>query len=443
MGFQCYNDSMKALLQSPLKFPTHVANNDVAKLIWLTRLRWFAIGLFLFLILPAFKFGFLRPEHILFYLFGVCFLFTFNLISAFFFTEKRFTEATNNQRINSFIFCFQFAVDLLILTYLLSFSGGIKNPFIVLFLFNAALGGLLIPGRVAFPFLMLMHSLLASLQVQFTAKSTPTPLITTYILITHFLVLAFWLVMRNLGSYLEKRNQAETLASLTLERQDRLRSIGALAAGFSHEFASPLNTAKIRLQRMMRFMSSHPEISEELKQEMYEALSAIEDCEGILHQMNSSQLDSRDYQIKKIVVAELLMDVIDSWKEEHEDALLDIQILDRSHDSIPPVNFAQVVLNLLDNAYEAAPSKPIDVKFEFSQGQFKLSIQDQGAGVPRLVLEKQYEPFITTKPHGTGLGLYVSQLFANSLGGQLQIQNLSSPQGARVEIVWPQQKDRE
>lgn len=432
---------MKHLLKSPLRFPSHIINNEVAKLIWITRLRWFALGLFIALLLPAFKFGFLQRGHILFYLFGICLLFAFNLVSLFLFTEKFFLESQSDKRINSFIFCLQFAFDLFILTYLLWFSGGIKNPFIVLFLLNTALGGLLIPGRVAFPLLLLTHSLLAALQMKFMAQAPLTAPITIYFLISHFLVLTFWMVMRNLGSYLEKRNQAETLATLTLERQDRLRSLGALTAGFSHEFASPLNTAKIRLQRIMRAAGQIENTSQEFKEEIYEALEAIEDCEGILHQMNSSQLDSRDYQFKKIRVADLLKDVIDSWKEEHPEAQIHTQATEAQYDSLPAVNFAQVVLNLLDNAYEAEPHKPIDVQLDFVDGQFTLSIRDQGPGFSHLVLEKQLEPFITTKTHGTGLGLYVSQLFANSLGGQLKIKNLNAPTGALVKIIWPQQKE--
>ncbi|NJL24497.1 MAG: hypothetical protein HC902_04570 [Calothrix sp. SM1_5_4] len=69
----------------------------------------------------------------------------------------------------------------------------------------------------------------------------------------------------------------------------------------------------------------------------------------------------------------------------------------------------------------------------------RLSVSDSGPGIPDGVLRRQGEPFVTTKPHGTGLGLYVSELFAHSLGGRLELHNPNSG-GASVTLFWPRRE---
>lgn len=233
--------------------------------------------------------------------------------------------------------------------------------------------------------------------------------------------------------HLERQAKREAQAQIIIERQDRLRAIGALAAGFSHEFASPLNSAKIRLERACR---------EQPTEDITEALEAVKDCETVVHQMNSSQIDSRHFAFREVILADLLKDIVDSWREEHPETSVQFRIEDRSSDLIPPINFAQAVLNLLDNAEEAAPEKEINVTLRCSNERFHLYVSDQGPGFIASVLARFGEPFVTTKAAGTGLGLYVSHLFCQSLGGSLTIRPSKELCGAEVHLEWPRQKER-
>jgi two-component system sensor histidine kinase RegB len=257
-------------------------------------------------------------------------------------------------------------------------------------------------------------------------------LVATFI-VYHLMVLGFWLVMRSLGSYLEKQSERQSQAQIALEKQDRLRSIGALAAGFSHEFASPLNVAKIRLERLKRQLGE--------SEDAVEALQAILVCENVIHQMNSSQMDSRDFQFKTLIVSDLLRDVIESWEEDKPQVRLSLSIQEGLETSLPPVNFSQVVINLLDNAYEANPVGTIAVRLQRQEDEILLSFEDEGPGFHSSVLRQRGEPFVTTKKNGTGLGLYVSELFAQSLAGRLEVRNKST-KGAVVSMSWPIKEDR-
>ena len=406
------------------RFATRDSNAELAKVLWLVKLRWLAVALFFILSIPGLTFSLLDQASMPIYIGIVGVIALFN-----FFTQ---TLLTGNQKpVSPLLICFQLAFDLFALWAILLVSGGFANPFVILFLLNASLGGALIPGRLSWPFLLLTHTLLGSLQFEYIAGhfSFDASLL-AIVLTSHVMVFSFWVVMRSLGGYLEAQHRLQEKARFISERQDRLRALGALAAGFSHEFASPLNTAKIRLERAMRHQPS---------EDIIEALQAIQNCEDVIHQMNASQLDTRDFQNKKLNISGLLNDIVDSWKEGNPSALVDIQIDHPESATIPPLTFAQVMLNLLDNAEHAAPSKLILISLKMIGESHELSVKDEGAGFPDAILTKIGEPFVTNKPEGTGLGLYVSQLFAQSLGGELSVANEGL--GSCVTIRWPMTKE--
>lgn len=410
-------------------FPTRDGVSEKAKLLWLVKLRWVAITLFFALCGPALIHGSLTRSTVPAYMGTLGVLIVFNLISQLIFAESK-------RPIGPVIICFQLAFDLVALSVLLAVSGGFSNPFVIMFLLNASLGAILIPGRLSWPFLLLTHTLLGTLQFQMVLSNRgniDASLIATFI-VYHLMVLGFWLVMRSLGSYLEKQNERQSQAQIALEKQDRLRSIGALAAGFSHEFASPLNVAKIRLERLKRQLGESEDADE--------ALTAILVCQNVIQQMNSSQMDSRDFQFKNLIVSDLLRDVIESWEEDKEGVQLVLAIQDGIETSLLPVNFSQVVINLLDNAYEANPKGAILVRLQKLEDEICLSFEDEGPGFHASVLRQRGEPFVTTKKNGTGLGLYVSELFAQSLAGHLEVKNKAS-HGAVVSMCWPIKEDRQ
>lgn len=411
-----------------LKFPATGANAESRKLRWLVQLRWIAIGLLFLLAAPAIISGYLNGQSAPVYLGLLAMLTIFNLLTYLWVSE-------NQRQVGAVTICFQMAFDLVILTGLLAISGGFNNPFTPLFLLNVSLGAILISGRLSRPFLLLSHTFLAALQLHFVVKNggipLPAAMITTFVAY-HILLLGCWLVMRSLGSHLEKQSELQAQIGLKLEKQDRLRALGSLAAGFSHEFASPLNAARIRLERLAR-QNDHEDVRE--------GLASIHVCQRVIEQMNSSQMDVRDFHFKNIDVSLLLRDVVESWAEMNPEARIQLKIQPAVFGRVPPVNFSQTLLNLLDNAYEASPQTVIEVELRTESSDIHLTIADSGPGFTEHVLRQRGEPFVTTKSDGTGLGLYVSELFAQSLGGSLSLRNRSAdarkPGGAEVILKWP------
>jgi PAS domain S-box-containing protein len=103
----------------------------------------------------------------------------------------------------------------------------------------------------------------------------------------------------------------------------------------------------------------------------------------------------------------------------------------------------QVIHNLLQNAEQAVaeaklPRIVVRTRFE---GGARLVVQDNGTGFPPDILNRAFEPYVTTKTKGTGLGLAIVKKIVEEHSGSIEIRNLD-PAGAEVAIVLPVAKEK-
>ena len=99
----------------------------------------------------------------------------------------------------------------------------------------------------------------------------------------------------------------------------------------------------------------------------------------------------------------------------------------------------QVIHNLLQNAEDAlaeAREPRIVVRSEQVAGGVQVSIIDNGSGFPEKLMQRAFEPYVTTKPKGTGLGLVIVKKIMEEHGGSVDIANVA-PHGARVTLTFP------
>jgi two-component system nitrogen regulation sensor histidine kinase GlnL len=128
---------------------------------------------------------------------------------------------------------------------------------------------------------------------------------------------------------------------------------------------------------------------------------------------------------------------------------------DRFDPSLPPVHgddekLTQVILNLVKNALEAVADRPEpSITLETGVATFRLraatgrtrplarvSIQDNGPGIPESMLARLFTPFSTSKPHGTGLGLAISRRIIDAHGGRMEVRNRSAG-GCEASLYLP------
>ena len=99
----------------------------------------------------------------------------------------------------------------------------------------------------------------------------------------------------------------------------------------------------------------------------------------------------------------------------------------------------QVIHNLLQNAQDALAdtAAPAIVLATVSPGdRVRLTVTDNGCGFPEHMMRRAFEPYVTSKPKGTGLGLVIVKKIVEEHGGKVAISNVA-PHGARVSIELP------
>ena len=110
-----------------------------------------------------------------------------------------------------------------------------------------------------------------------------------------------------------------------------------------------------------------------------------------------------------------------------------------------PARLRQVIHNLLQNAQDAlagVADPVITVRTEIVPGAdagasaVQLSVSDNGGGFSEQVKAHAFEPYVTTKPKGTGLGLPIVKKIVEEHRGMIQIENIQ-PHGARIAITLP------
>jgi two-component system sensor kinase FixL len=92
------------------------------------------------------------------------------------------------------------------------------------------------------------------------------------------------------------------------------------------------------------------------------------------------------------------------------------------------IQIQQVLLNLIRNAIEAMQSSPrrelvIGTHAEPQEGLVEISVCDTGTGIEPEVLERLFQPFVTTKKHGMGVGLSICRTIVESHGGKIWIES--------------------
>src|SRR5438128_822173 len=110
--------------------------------------------------------------------------------------------------------------------------------------------------------------------------------------------------------------------------------------------------------------------------------------------------------------------------------------------SLPAVHadadlICQVVLGLLANAVEAVPAgAEVTLEAQASAGGVEIAVADSGPGVPAELRARVFEPFFTTRPRGTGLGLAVARQIVEAHGGRIEVGERTGG-GARFTLRLP------
>jgi two-component system, LuxR family, sensor kinase FixL len=223
----------------------------------------------------------------------------------------------------------------------------------------------------------------------------------------------------------------------------RVAMLGELSGSLAHELNQPLAAILGNAQAAQRLLARDPPQIQAVTEILADIVTSDRRAGAVIERLRS--------MLRKEDVKHALLDLNQVAEESlrlmHSD-LLDRRVsVDTSFaQNLPPVSgdrvqLQQVMLNLLINGCDAVAGRGRDARLHVSsrvteRGSVAIAISDNGDGIAPQDIERIFEPFVTSKSHGIGLGLAICRSIIEAHGGRLWASNNAS-RGATMEFELP------
>jgi two-component system, LuxR family, sensor kinase FixL len=245
---------------------------------------------------------------------------------------------------------------------------------------------------------------------------------------------AGWLVSGSDVTERQRREEDAVLAQDRITRVARLATMGEMAAGVAHELNQPLTAITTYARACERYLDmTEPDLQaarEAVREIGEEGLRAGSIIQRLRHLVRHDICDRVTANLNELV-AELSV-LFNADAREHETELEICMGGDLPKVEVDAVQIQQVILNLVRNAFESVVAEPRGSRriqiatTRTEEGDVELRVTDNGPGVSTQIAESLFEPFSTTKPNGSGLGLTISRTIVRSHGGTIGLLPLAS-----------------
>ena len=345
----------------------------------------------------------------------------------------------------------QIGIDLIILTALLHYTGGVTNPLVLFYMFHAFIAALVLSVQAAV--LVALCALLLVAGLGFVERMgwiehqslglglldlwTVKPMGFALLLLAYGLTMVFsiYFVATVLRRLRANERQLVRLGR-TLAMSEKLASIGTLAAGVSHEINNPVAVINNKVQILRYRIDDGDE-----RQTLLTELDVIDKHTRRIGQITDGLLTfSREtpFEIRRLDLARLVREAVDLVRVPFRAAEVEIELQQGGSILVQGSSnhLLQVLVNMLLNAKDASSvGGSVQVAWEERGGEARLSIVDHGEGIASAHLAKIFDPFFTTKDvdKGTGLGLAISHGIVERHGGRIEVES-ESGQGAAFHI---------
>jgi two-component system sensor histidine kinase RegB len=337
-------------------------------------------------------------------------------------------------------------LDTLLLTGLLYLTGGPFNPFSFLYLVQIALAAVVLPARWTWTLVFL--SLGCSAFLFLGSEDLPLPRMshTDHMRIhligmwVAFGVAAGFIVyfLLRITRALAMRDAELYAARQVAARQEKLASLATLAAGTAHELATPLSTIALAARELDRELSEGSML-DAARSDAKLIREQVERCRAILDHMS---VRGGEFAAESIMRVDLPAVVNDALSELAARPPIRVVLSETAHAcklDAPPKALALTLQNVLKNAQDASrDGQEVLLTAKLVESSVCIEVRDTGIGMAREVLDRIGEPFFTTKPPGSGMGLgvFVSRAMVERLGGRFSVTSAPA-EGTCVTIVLP------
>jgi PAS domain S-box-containing protein len=236
-------------------------------------------------------------------------------------------------------------------------------------------------------------------------------------------------------------NTEKNRTELALQRTLRLAAIGTLAAGIAHEINNPVGAALTAAETALS-VSDQPQAPAVVKECLGNVVRSARRCADIVRNVlrfAKHERTEKSLHPLREVLDHALMHARASLVPHAATVTVD-EKLDSCHVFVNPLEIEQVLLNLIQNAVQAAGNGPVKVHVstERSPATVKIMVRDNGRGLTEAEKAQIFDPFYTTRQleGGTGLGLSIAYSIVKDHSGSIEVDSQVG-QGTTVTVELP------
>lgn len=230
-----------------------------------------------------------------------------------------------------------------------------------------------------------------------------------------------------------RRAEREQELGARLAQAERLASLGTMSAVLAHEIKNPLASLKGNAQLLAESLTPDTRSRSQADRVVEAALRLQGLVQNLLDFARGGTIDRTD-----VDPAELLFLAAE---EAAPRASLDLDSAPATW-SLDAIRMRQVLENLLRNARQASNQAMVKARVFVEDGELVYVVEDDGPGFSAEILEHVFEPFVTTKSRGVGLGLAVARRIVSMHGGTMSARNKVDG-GAELKVSIPPMRIRE
>ena len=398
-------------------------------------LRWIGIfGQFITINIVAFifefQFNYILTNFVVF-LGGLTNIFLSN-----FFKQKQLS--------NTYAFYF-LLVDIIQLSLLLYFTGGILNPFSIFLIIPSVFASsnldlktnlaLILSTLISICILTIFHEELPAPLNDYKLSnyyyySIPLGLIIALIFLNYFAI--------SFGKENRLRKNALDWLQEAISKEQELVSLGGQAAAAAHSLGTPLSTIKIISQDLLDQVGKN----DNSKRDVELLISQVDRCNDILRKLTINPIVTDDFIGKDISLSNYINEIVKSFEEfSNKKFLINLEQDSNPIKIIKSVELVYGIRNFIGNANKFANNKIYISIFSDSE-KSEITIEDDGNGFPKEIINKIGDPYISvikkeeSSKSGLGLGIFIGKTLLEKNFAEVNCKNSETRKGAEIKIKW-------
>ena len=339
------------------------------------------------------------------------------------------------------------SIDIIQLSYLLYLSGGVLNPFSIFLLIPSVFSSSNLDIRTNLTLIFI--TILSIIFLTFIYEDLPHPINEIIIVVEDYyyyaipLALIIALVFLNyfaitLGRESRLRKEALDKIEEVIAKEHELVSLGSQAAAAAHSLGTPLSTIKIISQELFDQFKENRDINKDLEL----LISQVDRCNEILHKLTLNPTIKDDFIYKDLSLAEYVDEIVKSYdKISNKKFIINLEQNSNSFQIRKSIEIVYGIRNFVGNANKFAKKK-IYISLKSDSENSEITIEDDGEGYPKDILNKIGEPYIKSlrtndnSKSGLGLGIFIGKTLLEKNRAKLLCRNSKTRGGAEVNIRW-------